>query len=84
MFGTYTNDAPGPHKNPYCGRMASIQVNGKSFTGMLTDRCGGCTGASIDLSQHLFSQLYPNEPPGNGRYYNVPWQFTSGPEYSQG
>ncbi len=84
MFGTYSNDAPGPHKNTYCGRMASIQVNGKSYPGMLTDSCGGCVGQSIDLSQHLFSQIYPNELPGNGRYHNVQWQFTSGPIYSEG
>lgn len=82
MFGAYSNDGPGGHKNAFCGRMATIKVNGKPFTGMLTDKCGGCSGQSIDLSQHLFSQLYPNEPPGNGRYHDVPWQFTSGPVYA--
>ena len=82
MFGVYTNNAPGPNKNAFCGRMASIKVGGNSYTGMLTDKCGGCDGESIDLSQHLFSQLYPNEPPGNGRYHNVEWEFTSGPIFS--
>lgn len=85
MFGTYTNDAPGPHKNAFCGRKIAITVNGQQFSGMVTDRCGGCEGQSIDLSQHLFSKLYPNEPPGNGRYHNVPWSFADeGPYHGPG
>ncbi len=82
MFGKYTNNFPGTNKNAFCGRMATIKLNDKSFDGMLTDKCGGCDGESIDLSQHLYSQIFPSDPPGNGRHYNVTWEFTTGSIYS--
>ena len=81
MFGTFTNDYPGDAKNVYCGREATIVVNGNKQTGKLVDACPGCAGQSIDLSQTLFSALYPNEPPGNGRYHDVEWYFTTEPTY---
>ena len=80
-MGPASNDGPGGHKNPFCGRMAEIDVGGKKFTGMLTDKCPGCPGQSLDLSQHLFSQIYPDEKPGNGHYFGITWHFTSGEIY---
>ncbi|KAL9102334.1 MAG: hypothetical protein Q9163_002514 [Psora crenata] len=77
-FGTYSNDAPGPHKNPFCGRMAAISANGgPPVHGMLTDRCDGCKGLSIDLSQSLWNKVFPGME--NTRVHNIEWSFI-GPE----
>ena len=83
MFGVKTNEQAGDagEKNAYCGRMATVTVNGKTVIGKLTDKCGGCSGHSIDLSQHMFSQLFPNEPINSGRYHDIEWHFTTGPTY---
>lgn len=80
MFGTYTNDAPGPHKNAYCGRQANIVVNGQTVSGTLTDACGGCQGQSIDLSQALWNKVYPGQT--GTRYHDVEWYFTDAEIYS--
>ncbi|KAG8528060.1 uncharacterized protein KY384_006976 [Bacidia gigantensis] len=74
-FGAYTNDAPGPHKNAFCGRMAKIEVDGKQFDAMLTDKCPGCNGWSIDLSKSLWNKVTGNKSPD--RMHNINWWFTS-------
>jgi len=69
MMGTQSNG------NPYCGRMATITLNGKSATGKLVDKCGACQGQSIDLSDHLFAALGADV--STGRYHNIEWHFSS-------
>ena len=61
--------------NAYCGRMATITLNGKSASGKLVDKCGACKGQDIDLSDHLFAALGAEVPVG--RYSNVEWHFTT-------
>jgi hypothetical protein len=41
--------------NPYCGRLATITLYGKTAAGKLVDKCPACDGQFIDLSDHLFA-----------------------------
>ncbi|POS87993.1 hypothetical protein EPUL_000535 [Erysiphe pulchra] len=43
--------------NPYCGKTITIVRNGKTSTARVVDKCMGCTGFSIDLSDSVFTQL---------------------------
>ncbi|KAI6248080.1 hypothetical protein HI914_03453 [Erysiphe necator] len=43
--------------NPYCGKTITIVHNGKTSTARVVDKCMGCTGFSIDLSDSVFSQF---------------------------
>ncbi len=61
--------------NPYCGRRATITLNGKIATGKLVDKCPACGGQSIDLSDHLFADL--GATTNIGRYHDVKWSFTT-------
>lgn len=60
--------------NPFCGRTAAIVYQGKTIHGTLTDKCMGCGLESIDLSQHLFDQLFVESV---GNYHDIEWHFTS-------
>lgn len=43
--------------NSYCGKTITIVRDGKKSTARVVDKCMGCTGYSIDLSDAVFSQL---------------------------
>ncbi|TQS34598.1 hypothetical protein Golomagni_05012 [Golovinomyces magnicellulatus] len=43
--------------NSYCGKTITIVRDGKKSTARVVDKCMGCTGFSIDLSDAVFSQL---------------------------
>lgn len=45
--------------NPYCGKTITIQckATGKKTTATVVDKCMGCTGYSIDLSNAAFLEL---------------------------
>lgn len=43
--------------NPYCGKTITIVHNGKTSTARVVDKCMGCTGFSIDLSDSVFTQF---------------------------
>lgn len=43
--------------NPYCGKTVTIVHNGKTSTARVVDKCMGCTGFSIDLSDSAFTQI---------------------------
>jgi len=60
--------------NPFCGRTAAIVYQGKTIHGTLTDKCMGCGLQSIDLSQHLYDQMFVESV---GNYHDVEWHFTS-------
>jgi len=52
----YENPPAGDPSNP-CGSTIKITHNGKSITAKVVDKCMGCVGDSIDLSNHAFDQL---------------------------
>lgn len=47
------------NSNPYCGQTITIQctTTGKTTTATVVDKCEGCTGMSIDLSNAAFDEL---------------------------
>ncbi|EGC42057.1 hypothetical protein HCEG_01419 [Histoplasma capsulatum var. duboisii H88] len=60
------------NSNPYCGKMVTITYGGKTVTAMVKDKCMGCKGGSIDMTQHLFVQFADM---GEGRLSGVQWWF---------
>ncbi|KAL8741849.1 MAG: hypothetical protein Q9190_005595 [Brigantiaea leucoxantha] len=66
MMGAQSNG------NPFCGRKAEISLRGKTAIGTLVDKCPGCSGQSIDLSNALFDELADE---AEGRVSNVKWHF---------
>lgn len=67
MMGTQSNG------NPYCGRSLSIKsANGGTVSATVGDKCMGCEGNSIDLTDALFAAVVPN---GDGRVSNIEWWF---------
>lgn len=59
--------------NPYCGRSVSIKTpNGGTVSATVGDKCMGCQGDSIDMTNALFAAALPN---GDGRVSNVEWWF---------
>jgi hypothetical protein len=53
LMGTKSND------NPYCGKTITITciATGKTTTATVVDKCMGCDGFSIDLSNAAFLDL---------------------------
>ncbi len=53
LMGTKSND------NPYCGKTITITciATGKTTTATVVDKCMGCSGHSIDLSNAAFLDL---------------------------
>jgi len=74
MMGSQSNG--GGSVNPYCGRTLKISANGQEYDAVLTDKCMGCEGQSLDLSLALFNQIFPTAG-GTGRFHNIEWRFTS-------
>ena len=65
FMGSQSND------NPYCGRKVSIlNATGDVVGATVGDKCGGCTGFSIDLTNALFAAVVPN---GDGRVSGIRW-----------
>jgi hypothetical protein len=70
FMGTLSND------NPYCGKTLTIYnpATGQSAQATVMDKCMGCTGRSIDLTETLFSAV-ANGDTGLGRVSGVDWWF---------
>jgi hypothetical protein len=51
LMGTQSNG------NPYCGKTVTIQKGSAKVIATVVDKCMGCTGMSIDLSNKAFSGL---------------------------
>ncbi|CAL3967262.1 unnamed protein product [Diplocarpon coronariae] len=51
MMGTQSNG------NPYCGMTVTIKLGSKTVQATVVDKCMGCTGNSIDLSNAAFEEL---------------------------
>ena len=45
--------------NPYCGQMITVKciATGKTTTAKVVDKCMGCVGNAIDLSNAAFLEL---------------------------
>lgn len=69
-MGTASND------NPYCGKTLTIYnpATGQSAQATVMDKCMGCVGRSIDLTQTLFDAV-TNGDTGAGRVSGVDWWF---------
>jgi len=70
MMGAQSNG------NPYCDRKLKISANGQEYEAMVTDKCPGCAGQSLDLSIDLFNKVFPTAG-GTGRFHDIDWWFTS-------
>ena len=70
FMGTASNS------NPYCGKTLTIYnpATGASAQATVMDKCMGCTGRSIDLTETLFSDLTGGDM-GLGRVGGVDWWF---------
>ena len=67
LMGTQSNG------NPYCGKSLTIQgPAGNLVQATVGDKCMGCTGDSIDLTDVLFTAVAPN---GDGRVSGISWWF---------
>jgi hypothetical protein len=67
LMGTLSNS------NPYCGKSLSIKAtDGSIVQATVGDKCMGCEGQSIDLTDALFEAVAPN---GDGRVHGVQWWF---------
>ncbi|KAK5992350.1 Allergen Asp f 7-like protein [Cladobotryum mycophilum] len=52
LMGTQSNG------NPMCGKTITIYANGKSTTALVVDKCMGCKGGDIDVSEKVFKELF--------------------------
>lgn len=59
--------------NPYCGRSVTIKGSSGTVSATVGDKCMGCEGDSIDMTDALFAAAFPN---GDGRVSNVEWWFS--------
>lgn len=51
MMGTQSNG------NPFCGKSVTIKLGSKTVQAKVVDKCMGCEGNSIDLSNAAFEVL---------------------------
>lgn len=70
FMGTLSNS------NPYCGKTLTIYnpATGQSAQATVMDKCMGCVGRSIDLTETLFSAVTKGNT-GAGRVSGVDWWF---------
>ncbi|KAI0472876.1 hypothetical protein GGR56DRAFT_652283 [Xylariaceae sp. FL0804] len=63
-ISTATNLGVGQPANPLCGKHITIEYQGKTSTAEIRDRCGGCDGMHIDVSQKVFTDLFGSTESG--------------------
>lgn len=68
MMGTQSNG------NPFCGRKVQIRKNGMMVEAEVVDKCMGCVGQDLDLSEKAFAALGIDQ--GVGRT-TAEWNFIS-------
>ncbi|KAI4597497.1 hypothetical protein KJ359_004199 [Pestalotiopsis sp. 9143b] len=61
--------------HPFCNQEITITYNGKTTTGIVRDRCGGCVENAIDVAEGLFDDLVGGTTAGR---VDVEWYFNSG------
>jgi len=57
--------------NPWCGKKIAISHNGQEYEATIGDKCGGCDGESIDLTQGLWDSGFTDI---DGRGHNIEWR----------
>lgn len=67
LMGPQSND------NPYCGRGVTITVAGKTVNAKVVDKCMGCEGYKIDMTNKLFTEFAALDV---GIIQGVSWYFT--------
>lgn len=69
MMGAQSNG------NPYCGRSVTVinPDSGAKVQATVGDKCIGCEGHSIDLTDALFNAVAPG---CDGRCHGFEWYFT--------
>jgi hypothetical protein len=69
FMGTLSNS------NPYCGRSLTVfnPVSGTTVSATVGDKCMGCTGRAIDLTDALFNAVTDGK--GDGRVAGIQWWF---------
>jgi hypothetical protein len=66
FMGTLSNS------NPYCGKTVTIKtVSGSTVQATVKDKCMGCVGRSIDLTDKLFNAVTDGK--GDGRVQGIEW-----------
>lgn len=66
---------PLSNSNPYCGRSLTIKTtSGSTVQATVKDKCMGCEGRSIDLTNKLFYAVTDGK--GDGRVKNIEWWFS--------
>jgi hypothetical protein len=66
FMGTLSNS------NPYCGKTVTIKtVSGSTVQATVKDKCMGCVGRSIDLTNKLFNVVTDGK--GDGRVQGIEW-----------
>jgi hypothetical protein len=66
FMGTLSNS------NPYCGKTVTIKtVSGSTVQATVKDKCMGCVGRSIDLTNKLFNAVTDGK--GDGRVQGIEW-----------
>lgn len=63
------------NSNPYCGKSVTVKnpVSGTTVQGTVRDKCMGCVGRSIDLTNKMFNAVTDGK--GDGRVKNMEWWF---------
>ncbi|KAJ7223581.1 RlpA-like double-psi beta-barrel-protein domain-containing protein-containing protein, partial [Mycena pura] len=66
--------APWPilFRNPICGKKLKATYGAKSVMLTVVDRCPGCVGAALDMTEAGFKDLAPL---AQGRIHNVKWEW---------
>ena len=63
------------NSNPYCGKSVTVKTaSGSTIQGTVKDKCMGCVGRSIDLTNKMFSAVTDGK--GDGRVHNIEWWFS--------
>ncbi|ERF75599.1 hypothetical protein EPUS_04579 [Endocarpon pusillum Z07020] len=66
---------PLSNSNPYCGRTVTIETtSGSTVQATVRDKCMGCEGRSIDLTNKAFNAVTDGK--GDGRVKNIKWHFS--------
>jgi hypothetical protein len=48
------------NQNPWCGKKATVQLNGKTVDVEIQDKCMGCKSGDIDLTLAAWNKLTDN------------------------
>jgi hypothetical protein len=69
FMGTASNS------NPYCGKSVTVHnpVSGTTVQGVVKDKCMGCVGRAIDLTNKMFNAVTDGK--GDGRVHGIEWWF---------